>query len=282
MTRKLKTYLVLLIIPFLLSSCASILNSKFQKVTIKTDEKSSVLVDGRVPERTKDGRYLIRRDAESKQITVKKEGCKDLNTSIIQYKKSPYYAMSIVPFSVAFFIPVMCDNMIKSRNYVKEVSLDNKMIELPNKERISSVIRLNKTFAQLNDESNFSRVTIPYRKFINENQSAKKKDKEVINLTSTLFSSLLEKLLKEENYMISKKNIFEELVSNPILNKQEQNSLDKIYINATLNKYRYHSFYSRAAGNGGTISNYGNMLYVEMGIKWKIMDNDKNVLFTHQ
>lgn len=264
MIKTIKPYIIIFITSFLLTSCASILNPKFQKVTIKTDKNSTVLIDGRVPERTKDGRYLIRRDAESKQITVKKEGYTNLNTSIIQYKKSPYFIMSLVPFGITIF-PIFCDNMIKSRNYVKEVSLNNKMIELPNKEKVSSIIEFNNIITQSNNESNFSRISIPYRKFINGNQSARKKDKKIINLSSDNFSKHLIELFEEQKYM-----------------KYEKNNIDKLYINATLNNYRYHSFWSEATANGGTISNYGNMLYVEMGIKWEIMDYDKNILFTYQ
>ncbi len=264
MTSNIKVFAVILIIPFLLSSCASILNSKFQKVTIKTSENSTVLVDGRVPERTEDGRYLIRRDAEAKQITVKKEGQKDINTSIIQYKKSPFYIMSVVPFGITIF-PIMCDNMIKSRNYTNTVSLENRTKELPNKEKISSIIKLNEVNTIANDESNFSREKVAYRKFISGSESANKKSKKLINLGNHDFYRLLIKSLEEQDYM-----------------KYGESNVEKLYINATLNNYRYHSFISRAMANGGTISSYGSMLYVDMGIKWEVMDENKKVLFTHQ
>ena len=111
---------------FIFSSCASILNSKFQKITIAQPEESKVLVDGYTPE-TKKGKVLFRRDGESKQITVLKEGYKDENLVIIQNHKSPLYILSIVPFSAALFIPPFYDNLLKSRDYVSEVELPNKI-----------------------------------------------------------------------------------------------------------------------------------------------------------
>lgn len=265
MIKKIKKYSFIIIIPFLTSSCASILNSSFQKVSIDTDENSTVLVDGRKPE-MKDGKYLIRRDAISKQITIKKEGYKDFNTAIIQYKKSPYYAVSIVPFSVAFLIPVLCDNMIRSRDYVNKISLEAKMIEVLNKEKFSSILKLNNITVTPNSNETYSWNKVPYRKFIhNKSLTKRKKDREVVNLSSSSLSSMFIELFESKGYM-----------------KYEANDIDKLYLNATVTSFSESSYYSPAMAYAGTISNYGNMITSALTIKWEVLDNNKNVVFTHQ
>lgn len=67
MIRTIRPYLIIFITLFLLTSCASISNSTFQKATIKTVEKSTVLVDGRKP-KMKDEKDLIIRDTIAKEI----------------------------------------------------------------------------------------------------------------------------------------------------------------------------------------------------------------------
>lgn len=265
MIRKSKTYLVILIIPFLFSSCASILNSKFQRVEIKTDEQITVLVDGRTPA-MKGEKYLVRRDAIAKQITIKKEGYKDLNTALIQYKKSPYYAISVVPFSVAFLIPVLCDNMIKSRDYVSKISIENKMLPLPNKDEIASVLKLNNIKVNLNSNETYSWSKVPYRKFLHNKSLAKrKKNRESINLSVSYLTSKFISVLEKEGYM-----------------KYETNYIDKLYLNATATNYSESSYYSPAMAYAGTIDNYGSMITSNLAIKWEVLDNNKNVIFSHQ
>lgn len=139
--QKLSIHVVLIVITFYLSSCASILNPSFQKVKINTDEGAEVLVNNKKP-KIKNGKYLIRRDASAKQITIKKEGYKDINTAIIQYRKSPYYILSVVPFSLTIF-PVFYDGYSKSRDYPFNLDLKNHIKLNSNISNIAKLIELN-------------------------------------------------------------------------------------------------------------------------------------------
>lgn len=262
MIKKIKNYSIILITPFLISSCASILNSKFQKVTINTDEKSTVLIDGRIPKRTEDGKYLISRDAKSKQITVIKEGFKDENLSIIQYRRSPYYAMSIVPFAITLF-PPFYDNMIRSRNYLSELSI-NQMIEIPNKDRFSSVLKINKITTLPNNEEEQSKQYIQYRKFV-KNKSLSNERNADISISSNSLKSNFIALFEKRGYITS-----------------ENNDLEKIYFNAIITNRSFKSFGFYTSGKTATQNDFGEMLYANLIITWEVLDNDKNILFTYQ
>lgn len=90
-----KTFYQLFLFATLLltSSCASILNSRFQPVAINTKAGDKILVNDEEP-KTRDGKYLMRRDLNPKQITIKSEGYRDQNITIMQYKKSGLNAVS--------------------------------------------------------------------------------------------------------------------------------------------------------------------------------------------
>jgi hypothetical protein len=259
--QKNKFYLMLIVGALFFSSCASILNSKFQKITINTGENSEVLIDGRVPDKTDDGRYLVRRDAKSKQITVKKDGYKDENISIVQYRRSPFYAMSIVPFAITIF-PPFYDNMIRSRNYLNEISVEQ-VIEIPSN-GFSSVLRLNDITVIPNDDKTHSRHYIQYRKFV-RNKSLDNEHKGKLSVSPSVIKTNLIELFEEKRYIT-----------------YENNDLKKIYLNATITSCSYNSFGFYTSGNTATQDDFGEMLYVNMNIKWEVLDSDKKIFFTYQ
>ena len=110
--------ILFVVVAMLLYSCASILNGKYQKITINKEDSDQILIDGEIP-KEKNGKYLIRRDLIPKQITVKSEGFKDENRVIMQYKKSPINILSWIPFGILIY-PPFGDVGRKSWNYDKE------------------------------------------------------------------------------------------------------------------------------------------------------------------
>ncbi len=144
--------ILVLVSAVMFSSCASILNTRYQKVTINTKKKNEILVDGEKAKKKK-GKYLLKRDGKPKQITVKREGFKDENTTLLQYKKSPLHIISWIPFGVLLY-PPLYDVGDKAYNYDKEVTVGKKMVpSIPERDAKAKEIKLNRVSVNLNEDN---------------------------------------------------------------------------------------------------------------------------------
>jgi len=154
---KYNNYLVILTALLSMSSCASILNPLKQKVNIAIPEGASFTVDGYKP-LEKNGKYLIYRDAEAKQIEISKPGSKSENHVILQDKKSPLTFFSLVPFGVLIG-PPLYDNFGKSRNYRYKNDFTDSL-------KVKPDINFNLTFDTLIVKKLKAYSDMPYRKYV--------------------------------------------------------------------------------------------------------------------
>jgi len=239
------------------SSCATILNPKYQKVTVIKPPMSEILVDGKAP-MTKKGKILLQRDRKAKQITVNKEGYKSANISVAQAKKSPWYIMSVVPFGILFY-PIFYDIGNRAYDYDKEIDLSNSLVELPSKTEKSKDIQL------ISMAANIEKEDLKYRYFVNYKQYKKKKDSkgfnndtnfEEIKFKNTIFSYSLNQILAEQGYIDT---------SNVALKTSYQNNLK---IKASVNTFNIHhiNIFGMSYGQNSGI------VYTDIKINWKVLD----------
>ena len=259
-------YFVISILLF--SSCASILNPKYQKVSIEHPEGSEILIDGYSPD-LKKGKYLCRRDGESKQITITKDGFKDENITIMQNHKSPLYILSIVPFTAALFLPPFYDNLLKSRDYVKNVVPERKLTSIPDKNQFNKLISLSSFEMNLHEDSVTSTDFINYGKYLKGNNE---KQKEAIG-DSIELKELLE--------ISSSTNLFEELIFKGYMDNKETSS--EVQITAKLVKYDIKYIASYRNQSWTTYPFFGKMLRTQSGIEWTISNTENEVdkLYTY-
>ncbi|HLP56063.1 MAG TPA: S1C family serine protease [Fluviicola sp.] len=113
----------LLILPVLLvGSCATILNSKYQHIRVKTGHSSArVFVDDSIVGTGELARIKVRRDFNSHLLRVESDSLETFYHTLTPIKKSGKYFFSIIPFFVSIYAP-FCDNGIKAYNYPKEIS----------------------------------------------------------------------------------------------------------------------------------------------------------------
>ena len=104
-TKKLLSVALILAL-FLHTSCATILNGRYQKVAIDNPSGSKILVDGEEPE-MKNGLVKLRRDRTVKQITITKDGYKDEHLVAAPYRVSPLVYVSILFFYYPYIVDVL-------------------------------------------------------------------------------------------------------------------------------------------------------------------------------
>ena len=136
-------FTALLAAPFLLNSCASILNSKDQDVKIRTNSKNTkVYNEG---DSVGEGRNMVvpmKRDGDDKQFVIKRDGYKDEYRVIGQYKNSNWKILTWFPFGILLLPPAL-DQGDKSKVYkdsyyfkndlkIKERTKDQKYVFLNN------------------------------------------------------------------------------------------------------------------------------------------------------
>lgn len=254
---------LLIAISVLLSSCASILNGKYQKITINTNQENTILVNGETP-KIKKGKYLFKRDRIPKQITVKHKGYKDENITIMQYKLSPLYIMSWIPFGILIY-PPLADFGLKAYNYDKEIEIGKKMISIPVKDEKSKEIELNKIAVNIDADNIDYGYFRSYKNFIKGNEKKDTKNKEVnenIKLENTIFAETLNDLLKEKGYIDTTRRVL------------KNSYLDNLYINATVTDYYIHNAFNNQKNPFAT----GGMIYSDLTIKWEVLDYYKKTI----
>ncbi|MFZ4413872.1 MAG: S1C family serine protease [Bacteroidales bacterium] len=259
-----KKLILLISIAIFLTSCASNLNGRYQKVSIITDAKNEILINGEKLV-TKNGKYILKRDGKAKEITARREGFKDEHITIMQSKKSPWYIMSWIPFVAATPLVPALDEGLKSRNYEKEIRIGENMLKLPQKDVQAKAIKLNNFKVDLAADS------IKYRYFPNYSSFKKNKDKkavvneknEKITIENSIYSELLNEILKGKGYI------------DTTLRALKDNYSDNLLIDASINDLTVHYI-----GNHYYINqSFRGMIYVELGISWQVLDYYKMPVF---
>ncbi|MGM0634814.1 MAG: trypsin-like peptidase domain-containing protein [Bacteroidota bacterium] len=249
-------------IPFLLagtilvSSCASILNGKKQSVVIDTDSNNAkVYID---KEEVGEGNKVtseIKRDMIPHQIRIEKEGYKDEYFVAYQYKKSPWYIMSVVPFGVLLY-PLVNDMGPKSWNFDKEIIADRGSTKLPERKEDEKEIVVGKTKFDIS-KSDATMNLISGRAY-------KKKDKinvkqsqsfggQGLQMENTIFSKAIYELLSETNYVDTTATLLKSRAS--IVNLEAEVKNMEVF-----NAARYKRGHSLP------------LHFVELGVIWKVSD----------
>lgn len=258
---------LLAVVALLFSSCATILNSRYQKVTINTNKENVILVDGKEPI-TKDGKYLLERNMKPKQFTVKRKGYKDENFVAMQYHKSPLYILSCIPFGV-FIYPLIMDNGVKAYDYDNQILDGDKLIPIPPKDNESKEIKLNEVSVNLNPTDIKYRSFYSYNNFkrnVNKLKAKPDKETEKINLKNTIFTELLNDVLAENGYIDTTNKVLKESYINNLL------------INANIKGYTLNYIYTNHSTSFDIIQS--GITYIGLDIEWKVLDYYKKEIHT--
>lgn len=242
---------LLLVGTMLLSSCATILNGKYQKVTVQTPRDTEILVDGEEP-RTKNGLVVLERDLYAKQITLTRDGYKDHHAAMAQIKKSPLYIMSIVPFGILFY-PIFYDMGPKAYNYEKILDLsDVEMLAIPERGEEVKQIRLNNIAVDIEDGDIKNRYYYSYKKYRNREESVVPDETASgdINFENTIFTDMLNGILVDKGYVDTTRKVFKD------------SYLENLFINATIEGITFWDVRSRNTF----------IVKAEMDIVWEALD----------
>lgn len=258
-----KLLILALAATMLLSGCASILNGKYQKITINHDRGDEVLIDGERPTK-KNGYYLVERDQKPKQITVKSDGYKDENLVVMQYKRSPLTILSYIPFGILFF-PMFMDIGPKAFNYEKEVSGFELTETIMDRSEEAKEIKVNKVSIDLEKSNMKYRFFPSYSDFLRTEsykETEEVEDEEDVKIEYTEFAEALNEILKEKGYLDT---------SNKVL---KDSYIDNLMINATVKDYTVHN-----VRHGYTFSG---MIYIDLAIDWEALDYYGTVIHTER
>lgn len=246
-------YAIFFICLLLPSGCASILNGNNQTVLIKTDSyQNKVYVDNEYAGKGEFVSAKLKRDFNTKQIKVEREGYKPEFAVNLQQKKSFLYVFSWIPFGVLLY-PPLYDRGRKAYNYHKEKEV-SPVIKVNKKKENQKYIYLKNTSFVVKKED-FVFKLYKYNKYYNNKKaSGTTQSTEDLELDNSIFTETLNNMLKENGFVDTTNTIF----------KGKTNTL---YVSATVNGLTLNEIY--------TLSSYDHhpqFLTAEATIEWEILD----------
>jgi len=236
------------------SSCASVLNSKYQKVKVHTPSSDSkVYVNNKYQGKGSTVVSKMKRNHGEKQIRIERPGYKNIYDVHYQDRKSPLYIMSWIPFGITFYAPLL-DYGAKSYDYKRDFNIIEKPIKVTKRDDNTKYLFLkNTSFDVKKDDLKFKRrkkrkYDKNKEKFKNERSSEKD-----VNYDNTIFSNSLNEILVDNNFSDSTSTLF----------KKKTNTA---YISATVKKIDFEEVYETAARG------YKSFVYASVEIEWSVYD----------
>ncbi len=252
---------ILLLTSILLSSCATILNGKYQKVIIDTDSETTVLVNGKDPQMKK-GKYKLKRDAFPKQITFKKEGFKNENIVPVQYKLAPIRHLTWL----FFIFPGIFDAGYKARNYDKKLTVPE-LKKLPVKTEEMKEITVLNILSNIDTSGVEYTIFKRYPRYTNEAVTKKSVTKSM-EIKPEFLQSDLNNVLKDQGFIDTTKLILKNSFGN------------NAYLKASIENIEIRAMKRTRDGMNSTYK-IQRIYHADVTINWELLDYYKEPIYTY-
>ncbi|WP_274475504.1 S1C family serine protease [Mangrovimonas aestuarii] len=255
MKKHLRFISLALIVPIMLTSCATILNGKQQKVRIHTHSSDSkVFVNGEEAGTGKTVTTKLPRDGRVQQVKIEREGYKDIYEIYHQTNISPLHYLSW-GFVIMYYIPALDAASSKTRDYKRDLYVKKKDQSITNRGENEKYVYVKHTAFDV-DEEDF-KFNLVKKKHFKKKKTKKYKEIETndekIEFDNSIFTSTLNDILVKYHYTDTTGTIL----------KKRGNSK---YINATIEKIEFKKIYDRL---GKFTPRY---LMSDVTIKWELTD----------
>lgn len=264
---KISKLLALLLFVLFFSSCASILNPAVQKVDVFTncaDCEVSVQIDKVAVGDSFN--IKVNRNAEPKQIILGREGYKPEYYSIVQYKRSPLYILSWVPFAILIYPPLF-DLGEKAFNYDNTVRIERNLLPIHKRQQGEKFLVVTKSAFNINS-SNYTLRKVSYqgyREGMGYGQTkALSEGEKGVEISNSIFTDKLNDVLKQNAFIDTLNVIF----------KDVNNTL---YVQAEVTSLTFNSVYFHDMWIGRTA-----FWSVDGTIKWTILDIYDQVKYSEE
>lgn len=250
---KLLNTTMLVLSSLVFASCASILNGRYQKITVNTESKqATVYVDDELAGKGDHVTASMERNQRVKEVRIEEKGYKPEHRVHFQSKKSPLYIMSWVPFGITFVAP-LADFGPKSYNYEQEMAIPSRT-KIAYREDDQKYLYLRATSFDLGEDDLAIKIYSHRRYVKNKNSIKTEYNKENIQLDNSVFTMQLNDLLKEYGYIDTVRSVL----------KDKTNTM---YISAEVKKVTFNGVRPFKANQS-----FSHYLVAETSIDWQILD----------
>ncbi len=254
---------LILVLPLLVlfTGCASILNSRTQKLTLETNDSNTKLYVDNIETPTNSEYYKAARDGKTHQVKVEMDGYKSEYYALFQEKRSPLYIMSWIPFGIFYLVPPLMDNGPKAFNFAKEHQFDIKQ-PITRKADDEKYIYLNNTAIDIQGED-LQFAAISWKNYKSGNTSSKMMYQgidEEIKVSNSIFADILNDFLLEQDYADTTESIF-------------QSKTNTLYISSTITEIEILQVRNGRACN---------FIEADISMTWQLEDIYKQKLYSSE
>ena len=236
----------------LLSSCASSLNGKYQKVLLYTNSpEAKVYIDNEQSGKGKLVQGKVKRDLNVHQFKVEAPGYKPEYIVAFQQKKSPLYIMSWIPFGILLYPPLL-DRGPKSWNYEKEYTVNTKL-KINRRSNDQKYIYLKSTAFDVKKED------LVVEEFSHRRFTKNKKSRDIttskteVKIDNSIFTDAINDILKDYDFADT---------TNSVL----KNKTNTMYLKARVSKVTFKGVSAPLAYSGGAYC------VAEIAVEWDLLD----------
>lgn len=256
--------ILFLILTGIISSCASTLNPRYQKVVIHTNhEANKVYIDDSLVGSGATVHTKLERDVLAKEIRIERDGYESKTYAVIQTKRSPLYILSVIPFAITVYAPVF-DRMPNSYNYPGKLPEFKHGVEFLQRDTGYKNILLNTV--QLNlTEGDYLEYYIKYRHFNRGDSTpvhdySNKTSIHELNNSDEFIKQSLNKFLHERGFGDTTKHLL-------------QSANNDLFIDVEVTKWYNYNVY-----RSFILSQKPSYVFGEVEFKWTLRNAYKKIL----
>jgi S1-C subfamily serine protease len=250
---KLFTILVLFACAIFLNSCAAILCSRNQEVSISIPTQNTILrIDSNYIGTGTSFKPILVKSFDNKQLRFEAEGYKTSYNVLVADSKSNYHILSWLPFIVVY-APYF-DNGSNTWNYDDSYTMPP-LRKYINSDSNHKRLYVNNVGFEIN-KKNFISNTYPYGYYLDHSDPTITRTLDSVGVPSTVFDASLDELLKKLNYKDTLNTVFID-------------NINTLSLDAKIVKY-VNNYVVRRYSGVGTVSmgNYNSFIETKLSTLW--------------
>ena len=201
--------LILIILPLLLNSCATVLNGRYQEIRITAADSTDIFVNSEKINADSAKNVVVDRAAIATHVIIDKKGYMHDTYALVPVERSSLYILSWIPFGAVFFLPPLLDVGPNAYNFKDTYNFEPRTKMPIWDENLKRIFIDNISFNV--EDSLHTQISTDYNKFKGYGDGLYHEEKkDSIKIESTVFAEFLYNKLKTNGFVDTTETVFYE------------------------------------------------------------------------